>query len=81
MGMLGDTLLRRRLRRFGHVERRDERDALGRVRLVEDPGCRPPGRPKKTWKKNMEELNRFKLCAVQAQDRSQWKTIIDRLTL
>ena len=26
---------------FGHVERRDERDALGRVRLVEVPG-RPP---------------------------------------
>ena len=29
---------------------------------------------------NMEEL-RFQLCTVQAQDRSGWKTIIDRLTL
>ena len=29
----------------------------------------------------MEELNRFQLCAVQAQDRSGWRTIIDRLTL
>ena len=48
VGMLGDTLLRRRLGWFGHVERRDERDALGRVRLVEAPGRRPPGRPKKT---------------------------------
>ena len=79
--MLGDALLRR-LGWFGHVERRDERDALGRVRLVEVHGRRPPGRPKKTWKKNMEEeLNRFQLCAVQAQDRSGWRTIIDRLTL
>ena len=60
VGMLGDALLRRRLGWFGHVERRDERDALGRVRLVEGPGRRPSGRPKKTWKKNMEEeLNRF----------------------
>ena len=79
--MLGDALLRR-LGWFGHVERRDERHALGRVRLVEAPGRRPPGRPKKTWKKNKEEeLNRFQLCAVQAQDRSRWRTIIHRPTL
>ena len=81
VGMLGDALLRR-LGWFGHVERRDEQDALGRVRLVEAPGRRPPGRPKKTWKKNMEEeLKRFQLCAVQAEDRSEWRTIIDCLTL
>ena len=72
VGMLGDALLRRRLFWFGHMERRDEQDALGRVRLVEVPGRQPTGRPKKTWKKNMEEeLNRFQLCVVQAQDRSE----------
>ena len=77
-----DALLRRRLGWFGHVERRDERDALGRVQLVEVHGRRPPGRRRKTWRKNMEEeLRRFQLCAVQAQDRSGWMTIIDRLTL
>ena len=67
VGVLGGALLRRRLGLgwFGHVERRDELDALGRVRLVEVPGHRPPGRPKKTLKKNMEELNRFQLCVVQ----------------
>ena len=82
VGMLGDALLRRRLGWFGHMERRDERDALGRVRLVNAPGHQLPGRQKKTWKKNMEEeLNRFQLCTVQAQDRSGWRTIIDRLTL
>ena len=36
--MLGDAHLRRRLGWFGHMERRDEWDALGRVRLVEVPG-------------------------------------------
>ena len=78
--MLGDAFLRRRLGWF--VESRDEQDALGRVRLVEAPGRRPPGRPRKTWKKNMEEeLNKFQLCEVQAQDRSGWRTIIDHLTL
>ena len=82
VGMLRDALLRRRLGWFEHVERRDKWDALGRVRLVEAPGRRPPGKPKKTWKKNMEEeLNIFQLCAVQAQDRNGWRTIIDRLTL
>ena len=53
VGMLGNALLRRRLGWFGHVERRDERDALGRVRLVEAPGRRLPGRLKKTWKKDI----------------------------
>ena len=48
VGMLESALLRRRLGWFGHMERRDERDTLGRVRLVEIPGCKPPGRPKKT---------------------------------
>ena len=82
VGMLEDALLRRRLGWFGHVERRDERDALRRVRLVEVPGRRPPGRPWKTWNKKIEEeLGRFQLCAVQAQDRSGWRTIIDHLTL
>ena len=60
---MGDALLRRKLGWFGHMERRDERDALGRVRLVEVPGHRLPGRPRKTWKKDMEEeLNSFN-CA------------------
>ena len=59
VGMLGDALSRRRLGWFGHVEMRDEQDALGRVRLVKAPGRRPPGRPKKIWKKNMEELKDF----------------------
>ena len=82
MGMLEDTLQRRRLGWFGHVEKRDEWDALGRVRLVKVPSHRPPGRPRKTWKKNMEKVRRFQLHAVQAQDsRSWWRTIIDRLTL
>ena len=50
VGMLKDALLRRRLGWFGHVERRDERDALGRVRLVEVLGRRPLG-----TEENMEE--------------------------
>ena len=81
MVMLEDALLTIRLGWFGHVERRDERDALGRVRLVEIHGRQLPGRARKTWNKNMEELRRFQLRAVQAQDRSGWRTIIDRLTL
>ena len=50
VGMLGAALLRRRLGWFGHVERMDKRDVLGRVWLVEAPSHRPPGRPKKIWR-------------------------------
>ena len=60
MWMLEDALQRRKLGWFGHVVRRDNRDALGRVRLVEVPGHRPPGRLKKTEKKyegGVEELS------------------------
>ena len=43
-GDVGVALQRRRLGWFGHVKRRDERDALGRVWVVEAPGHRLPGR-------------------------------------
>ena len=48
-------LRRRRLRWFGHVKRRDMEDSLRRVgELVVEGRC-PPGRPKKSWKRTVEE--------------------------
>ena len=52
---LGAVLRGRRLGWFGHVERRDETKVLGKTQLIEVPGCQPPGRPQKTWRKNMQE--------------------------
>ena len=44
-----------RLRWFGHVKRREGEGLLGEVMELEVPGVRPRGRPKKQWKKNVEE--------------------------
>ena len=76
------TMLRvRRLRWFGHVERRDGGEALGRVVGVEVAGRRPPGRPRKTWRRCVgEDLAALGIEEEEAMDRNSWKRIIDRLT-
>ena len=35
--------------------RREETEILGKTQHVVAPGRRPPGRPKKTWRRNMQE--------------------------
>ena len=51
---LGDVLRVRRLGWFGHVVRREETEIFGKTQHVVAPGRRPPGRPKKTWRRNMQ---------------------------
>ena len=66
---LGDVLRVRRLGWFGHVVREDT-EILGKTQHVVEPGRRPPGRPKKTWRRNMqEELASLNLQEEQAQNR------------
>lgn len=78
---LHSLLTRRRLRWFGHVERRDVDEALGVVRTMEVEGRRLPGRPKKTWRKNMQDdMRSMGLRVEDAMDRSTWRGIINRLT-
>ena len=48
-------LRRNRLRWFGHVKRRGEGSAIGRSMRMEVPGRRPMGRPKKSWRRCIEE--------------------------
>jgi hypothetical protein len=51
VGELRSVLKIRRLKWFGHVMRGDEDGALGRVVNVEVEGRRPPGRPRKSWRR------------------------------
>ena len=48
---VGDVLRVRRLGWFRHVVRRGERRSWERLRVL----WRPPERPKKTWRRNMQE--------------------------
>jgi len=71
----------RRLRWFGHVRRREEGDPIRRVMDLEVDGRRPRGRPKKTWKKTVEEDTR--LVGVReedALDRGRWRAMTKRQT-
>ena len=68
-----NLILTERLRWFGHVER-----SSGAVRTVCDiqiEGSRAAGRPKLSWKKLLEkDCPEWKLTAVDAQERSTWRS-------
>jgi hypothetical protein len=66
---------------FGHVRSGDEDGALGRVVNVEVEGRRPPGRPKKSWRRWVdEELATLWVDEEDALDRARWSGLIKRVT-
>ncbi len=77
---LEEVLHKIRLRRFGHVRRREEhilRQAVG----FEVEGKRPPGRPRKTWRKVVEEdMRMMNITGEMALDRQQWRRLISHPT-
>ena len=79
--VLENVLRRRRLRWFGHVKRRDEEDPLRRVGELVVEGRRPPGRPRKSWRKTVEEdMRKVGAQEEDALDRDRWRGIIKRQT-
>ena len=75
------VIKRNRLRMYGHVARRDEDEPLGKIINLEAPGRRPPGRPKKSWNKNVDEdLTEIGATREEALDRDTWRAITSRLT-
>ena len=70
-----------RMRWFGHVVRRSEDEPLAKVGMVQAPGRAPRGRPKKTWRKCVEDVMREnELTEADARDRDAWRGVINRLT-
>ena len=66
-------LRERRLRWYGHVVRRTEEDPLYRVNEVEVDGRKLRGRPKKTWRKCVEDyLELLSVEEEEALDRTRW---------
>ena len=79
--VLENVARRRRLRWYGHVQRREESDPLRRVGEFFVEGRRPPGRPKKSWKKTLEEdMHVVGARKEDAMDRDRWRSIIRRQT-
>ena len=62
------------VRWYGHVLRRDDDDILRKALEFEVNGPRKRGRPKKTWRKQVEEeLTRVGLKREDAQNRARWR--------
>ena len=62
------------VRWFGHALRRDESDVLREALQFEVDGRRRRGRPRNTWKKQVEkEMQKTGLQKEDAQDRTKWR--------
>ena len=67
---IGEIMRRNRLRRVGHVERRDELCWIKIIETLQVDGDEVKGRPKKRWREVLKEDMRKKgLCREDAWDR------------
>jgi len=72
------VMRRRRLRWFGHVERKEEH-WVKRCMELEISGCKPKGRPKKTWWETIQtDMKAVGLRKGDAMDRVRWRSGISR---
>ncbi len=70
-----EVLRKIRLRWFRHVRR--EEHILRQAVTFKVEGRRPPGRPKKTWRKVVEEdMRMMNIKEKMALDRQQWRRLI-----
>ena len=62
------------VRWYGHVVRRDEESILKKAMMLQVNGQRKRGRPKQTWKRQVEEsLKKVGLRVEEATDRARWR--------
>ena len=63
-----------RLRRFGHVQRRESNNVTRRVVDLAIPGARRRGRPKKTWHQQIkDDMTAVGVTQYVALDRKEWR--------
>lgn len=74
-----EALVRRRLRWWGHIERREESNWLKRCQMIAVSGKRPLGRPKKSWREVVKrDIKDWGLKEGWARDRIQWRRVLRR---
>ena len=73
---LHDVMASGRLRWYGHVQRREGDEALGRVRDLHVPGIRNARRPKKTWLNSVKDDMRLAgLVEGDVFGREKWRLL------
>jgi hypothetical protein len=75
---------RSQLRWYGHVNRMDDKRIVTRVCEARETGKSPKGRPRKTWRKGLQEVTRQKGVTWKeveriGKDREKWKAVWDHL--
>ena len=74
---VGEISKKSRLKWYGHVLRREDEYVSKRVMVIEVPGKRRRGRPKRRWLDNIKnDLSERELSGEEAQDRVQWRHTI-----
>ena len=68
-----------RLRRFGHVEHKDDTDWIKCCTAMAVEGTKPRGRPRKTWWDGVKEgMKKIGLSHEDAQPWTKWRRKIKR---
>ena len=74
-----DVIRRGRLRRYGHVMRKQDEDWVKKCISMEVDGKKPRGRPKLTWMDTVKsDTDRMDLTPVLVHDRNVWRRLTDR---
>jgi len=70
-------LQQNRLQWYGHVLRKEDTDGVNKCMEYEVEGCRPRGRPKRTWREVVQkDCQARNLNMKDAMDRGRWKKLI-----
>ena len=73
---IDEKVRERRMRWFGHVERRDEQYAGKLADQIKPDGKRRRGRPQQRWDDNVKaDLKFLGLTREDAQDRAKWRKL------
>ena len=79
MKKLSDIATERRLRYLGHIERYPEDRWVKKTLTLVQEKKRGPGRPKNTWKREVEaDMRERGLELADAHDKEKWKTAIGK---
>ena len=70
-----------RMRWYGHVLRKENEDVIVKALQFEVSGSRGRGRPKQTWKKQVEnEMKKNGLVKEDARDQAKWRGVVKTMT-